>query len=300
MASPWCPRLRHLADSVALKEPASSGAPADPAEPRKEGAAPAHPKADVAANGPAPALGKSELAYDLGPSQQADEDAWQQAAAIKEAPAAAETGGAPREGASAAATGGAIKKGNAAGARKKQQAWPGAVGSSYDWQASWKSTDGWSSNGGWQGGGWTGSDSRTAWPQSGPVGAGEEAPGWKESKRQQGKAAPVAKAVEAAGATAGAPGAEASPGEARGGKRGKKVERKEAGLRWVEKDVASAQPSKDKAADAEPDTQQGEAVDRDAGRRGKPRPILQWRVAGRNGGGGGGGDDEALGGRSSS
>lgn len=308
MTSPWCPRLRHLVDNVELKEQASSGAPADTAEPRRERAAQARPKTDVAANGPAPALGKSELAYDIGPSQQPDEeeDTWQEAgAAPKEEPSAAAASKAPKAGAPAAANGGPAKKKatslgkDAAGTKKKQQqAWPDAVGGSYDWQANWEATDGWSSNGGWQGDAWTGSDSGTSWQQSGPVGAGEEAPVWKDSSRQplkqQGKAAPYAKVEEAAESGAvGAAEAEAAPGEMRG-KRGKKVARKEAiGLRWVEKDAAAAAPApatrKDCAAEAaQRDAQQGA---RAADRRGKPRPILQWRVAGR---GAGGANDETT------
>lgn len=279
MTASWCPRLRHLADgNVQVKEEVSSGVAANAAGPRR----------DVAGNSPAHALSKSELAYDLGPSRQGDDDAWQPSSTTKGAP-----------GGSIAAAGGVPRNGDHVGAKNKQ-AWLGADSGWYDQsEPSWKSTDIWSSktssDKGWdsaQSGWWADNVSRAAWPPAVPIGADENAHKKSSSsrspkeekvepKRQQGKAAPYASAAavapDSASAAVGAAAGAAVPSEAKG-KFGKKAARKDAGLKWVEKGAVSDQPT-EPAGDLSSEAVKREAIS-------KQRPILQWRAVGRGRGGG--------------
>lgn len=302
MTASWNPRLRHLVDSkVQAREDVSSGAAANSTRPRRDVAALVPPSVDFGGNSPAHALGQSELAYDLGPVRQAEDDAWQ--------PQVSTSQGARSD--VDQAGGGVPWKGDRVGANKKkqQQTRSGADGG-------WNSTDLWSSKStskeGWdaaQTGWWAGDESRAVWPPAVQVGADENAHkksslsrSPKEQKqqplRQQGKAAPYATAAavaaDSAGAATGAPGGAEVPSEAKG-KFGKKVARKDVGLRWVEKDAVFDQPSKDKANNADSITEQagdhsGEAVKQDVVSHSKQRPVLQWRAAGRGRGRGNGGD----------
>lgn len=308
MTASWCPRLRHQVDNkVQVREDVSNGVAASSTGQRRDVSAPVHPSIDFGGNSPAHALGKSELAYDLPPSHQAEEDDWQ--------PTSTAHGVHDKFG---QAVGGVSRKGDRVGAKEKQT-WLSADSGWYDqWQKpSWNSPDHWSSKstskGGWeaaQAGWWASDVSRAAWPPAVPIGAGKDARKGgsaprdpKEQKQQplrrHGKAAPYAAAAASADPTSAATvaaGGAAEPSEAKG-KLGKKAPRKDAELKWVAKDAVSDQPSKGKGNDADPSgiveqesNPSGEAAKRDIASRSKQRPVLQWRAVGRGRGAGNGGD----------
>lgn len=298
MTASWCPSLRHLADKT--------DHPRDSAPINVAAKSRGPKRINNGGNSPAHALGKSELAYEVEPPRQAEEqDVWQSTPTTSRAlggSAAASSGGAPRKSDRAEAnktqewTGtdsswyhqsqpngkakdewsnhAASSEGWSSNrvAANRKQAWSGADSTRYgqsqpmewakdEWSARAASNKNWSST---RGGNWAGNKMGAAWPQAGQVGGYERE--WNSGRkpsppatnqqehermplRQQGKAAPYAKAAaigaESASAAKDAAKDESAPSGAQG-KSGKTSVAQDARLKWVEKEGESDQLLKSK------------------------------------------------------